>query len=260
VAVSNVLGPMLDTVDRIVIGSVLGPQSVAHYQVPSNLAVRVRILPGAICGSLSPRLASLDTQSAMALANRALRVLSAALTPMIVFGIFLMQPFLTLWVGRGFALHAAPIGAVILVGVWFNCLAHVPYCHVQAIGRPNLGAYNHAVQVIPYILCLWVALHSLGLIGAAYVWSLRAAVDFALGFWAAGYRAGAARYLARHAAIVLAAYGLMLVFPWRCYAYFVTWTLSTGAAILLVLGNDAALRARVAGSISMLVRGAWRRS
>lgn len=260
VTISNILGPMLDSVDRLVIGSMLGPQAVAYYQVPSNLAVRIRVLPGAICGSLSPRLASLDRPSAMALANRALRGLAAALTPIIVFGIFLMQPFLTLWVGHDFALKAAPIGTVILVGVWFNALAHVPYCHVQAIGRPNVGAYNHAAQVIPYLLCLWAALHTLGLIGAAYVWALRAAVDFALGFWAAGYRAGLARHLAGQAAIVLGAYGLMLVFPWESYAYFATWAFATGAAIFLVLHNDPALRARVTGSVSTLLRSGWRRS
>lgn len=260
VTISNILGPILDSVDRLVIGSVLGPQAVAYYQVPSNLAVRIRVLPGAICGTLSPRLASLDKQSAMTLANRAIRGLSAALTPMIVFGIFLMQPFLTLWVGHDFALKAAPVGTVILVGVWFNCLAHVPYCHVQAIGRPNVGAYNHAAEIIPYILCLWVALHSLGLIGAAYVWSLRVAVDFALGFWAAGYRAGLTRHLAGQGAMVVSAYGFMLLFPWQSYAYFVTWGICTSAAIALVLRNDPALRARVAGSISTLRRCGWRRS
>jgi O-antigen/teichoic acid export membrane protein len=260
ITISNILGPILDSVDRLLIGSVLGPQSVAYYQVPSNLAVRVRVLPGAICGSLSPRLASLDRQSAMALANRALRGLSAALTPMIVFGIFLMHPFLTLWVGHDFALKAAPIGTVILVGVWFNCLAHVPYCHVQAIGRPNVGAYNHAAEVIPYIACIWLALHSLGLIGAAYVWSARAAVDFALGFWAAGYRAGLARHLTGQGAVVVSAYGLMLLFPWQSYAYCATWGICTCAAIIVVLHNDPVLRTRVAGSISTLLRSGWRRS
>ena len=260
VSVSNLLGPILDSVDRLLIGSVLGPQAVAYYQVPFNLAIRIRVLPGAISGTLFPRMSSLDRQSALALASRALSGLAAALTPMIVFGMFLMQPFLTVWVGPDFALKAAPVGTVILVGVWFNALAHIPFSHVHAIGRPNVVACNHAAEIVPYIACLWGAIHSFGLIGAAFAWSARVAIDFALVFWAAGYRTGLARQLAGQGAIIVCAYAVTLLFPWRSYAYFTAWWICTSVAIVWVLRNEPALRARLAGSISTVLRSGWRRS
>lgn len=260
VTVSNLLGPVLDGVDRLFIGSMLGPQAVAYYQVPFNLAIRIRVLPGAISGSLFPRLSSLDKPGALVLASRAISGLAAALTPMIVFGLFLMQPFLSIWVGHDFAAKAAPLGTVILVGIWFNALAHIPYSHVHAIGRPNVVACNHAAEVVPYLTCLWVALHTVGLIGAAIVWSARVAIDFALVYWAAGYRANLTRQLAGQGCIVLGAYGITLLFPWQSYAYFMAWCVCTGIAIVSLLHHEPALRMRLAGSISTVLRSGWRRS
>jgi O-antigen/teichoic acid export membrane protein len=260
VTVTNLASPLLETADRLLIGSVLGPQAVAWYQVPFNLAIRVRILPGVISTTLFPRLSSLDAQSATVLASRALRGIASMMTPLIVFGIFLMQPFLTVWTGHEFASHAASVGEAILVGIWFNALAFIPYSHLQAIGRPDLVARFHALEILPFVACLWWALHSIGLIGAALVWSGRVAIDMLLLFWAAHFSAQLARHLVTPGLLVAAAFTLTLLLPWQTLAYFAAWAMLTGAALLWVLYVEPTVRARAVAAISMARGYRWRRS
>ena len=260
VTVTNLASPLLETADRLLIGSVLGPQAVAYYQVPFNLAIRARILPGVISTTLFPRLSSLDAKSATALASRALRGLAAVMTPLIVFGIFLMQPFLTIWTGHEFANNATSVGEAILVGVWFNALAYIPYSHLQAIGRPDVVARFHALEILPFAACLWWALHSIGLIGAALVWSGRIAIDLLLLFSAARFGTRLARHLVTPGLLVAAAFVVTLLVPWQTLAYFAAWAVLTSAALLWVWRVEPAVRARAAAALSTVLGYRWRRS
>ncbi|WP_296657706.1 flippase [Paraburkholderia sp.] len=206
VTVTNLLSPLLSTADRLLIGGTLGAQAVAYYQVPLNLALRARILPGVVTRTLFPRLSAIEPASANELTLAAVRGLTAATTPMIVFGIFLMRPFLSLWTGHDFASRSAPVGEAILVGVWVNSLAFLPSSHLQAMGRPGMIARLHLIELVPFIALLWWALHAFGLVGAALAWSARCAVDGMLLFRAAGFGKPAARYLCVPALQILATY------------------------------------------------------
>jgi O-antigen/teichoic acid export membrane protein len=85
-----------------------------------------------------------------------------------------------LWVGANFSQQAAPIGVVLLAGVWINSLAVIPFEHLQAINRPDLTAKFHAIECLPFLAVLWLGLHFFGLIGAAWAWSLRVTFDTVL--------------------------------------------------------------------------------
>lgn len=209
VTVTNLLSPLLSTADRLLISGTIGAQAVAYYQVPFNLAMRARILPGVITRTLFPRLSALEQTSANELAVAAVRGLAAATTPMIVFGIFLMRPFLTLWTGHDFASRASAVGEVILVGVWVNSLAFIPSSHLQAMGRPGVVARLHLVELVPFVVLLWGALHTFGLVGAALAWSTRCAADGILLFAATGYGKQMSRHLCVPALLILTTYGMV---------------------------------------------------
>src|SRR5581483_200558 len=102
-----------------------------YYQVPFTLAARLRIVPCVISRTLFPRLSAPDAKPAAGLSTEAVRALMAALTPMVVFGVFFMHPFLSLWVGHAFASKAMSVGETVLIGVWLNSLAYIPICHLQ---------------------------------------------------------------------------------------------------------------------------------
>lgn len=260
VTVTNLISPLLEAADRLLIGKMLGPQAVAHYQVPSNLALRVRILPGVISTTLFPRLSALGTTDATELATRTTLGLASALTPTIVFGMFLMHPFLVLWTGEAFASHAGSIGEIILAGVWINSLGFIPYNHLQATGRPGVVARIHALEIVPYFAGLWWALGAFGLTGAAFAWSGRVLVDVVLLFWAARFGARIARQLVMPALFVLAALASTLWLAWPSPARIVAWIVITGASLAWSIASEPFLRERAAAAIASLREYRWRRA
>lgn len=186
VTITNLLDPLLNTMDRMMIGSLLNADAVAFYTVPFNLVSRASILPGALSISLFPKLSRSSTEARTRLASEAVTALAALMTPITVLGMAALPIFMQHWVGRSFAEHAAPVGIIVLAGVWINGLAFIPYEHIQASGRPDLITKFHAIEVIPFLGLLWVSLHYFGLIGAAYSWTFQVAFDAALLFLVAG--------------------------------------------------------------------------
>jgi O-antigen/teichoic acid export membrane protein len=186
VTVTNVIGPILSSIDRFVIAAVSGAAAVAYYTVPFNLASRAGILPLALSRALFPRLSTVDQPEATRLVIESVSTLSSAMTPLVVLGIFIMHPFLALWIGPVFAGRAAPVGEIILLGIWINSLAFVPLASLQAQGRPDIVAKFHALELTPYAIVLWAGLHLFGLPGAAMAWAARVGVDALFLFWASG--------------------------------------------------------------------------
>jgi O-antigen/teichoic acid export membrane protein len=186
ITVTNVLTPLLTTIDRMLIGTMLSAEAVTFYTVPFNLVSRGSVVPGALANSLFPMMSRSSPEDSAQLASEAVAALAAVTTPMIVLAAAVFPIFMRIWVGRSFAEHAAPIGVVLLAGIWVNGLAYVPYGHLQASGRPDIVAKFHAIEVIPFLGILWLGLHSFGLIGAAYAWTLRTTVDALLLFKVGG--------------------------------------------------------------------------
>ena len=92
----------------------------------------------------------------------------------------ILDPFLTWWINAEFAVQATPIGLALLIGVWINCLAQIPYAHLQAQGRPDLVAKCHLAELIPYLAILSLLVANWGAFGAAIAWSLRSTIDAGL--------------------------------------------------------------------------------
>ena len=245
ISVTSLAQPLLETADRLMIGHALGPQAVTYYQVPFNLAARARLFPSVISRTLFPRLSALDAASGVALSSSAIRGLAAALTPMMVFGIFLMHPFLSLWVGQEFASRAASVGETILVGIWINSLAWIAACHLQATGRPGIVARLQAYEMLPFLALLWWMLQHFGVLGAALAWSARNLVDGVLVLHAARLDARPTRMLALPALIVTAAYVGTLVFAPLTWPSIVVWLGMTAVSLAWSARTEPRFYARV---------------
>lgn len=77
------------------------------------------------------------------------------------------------------------MGEIILLGLWINGLAFLPFSLLQAQGRPDLTAKFHALELIPFLGILWLGMQWFGLQGAALAWTLRVTIDAGLLFGAA---------------------------------------------------------------------------
>ena len=177
VTVSSIVGPIMVLFDRIIIGALSGAKMVTYYTVPYSLAERVTLLPGSLASALFPRLAAVSPDEQEKLTEESVMVLAVIITPIVLIGLFIMQPFLSWWLTPEFADKASLVGQIFLLGFWVNSFAKIPLAMLQATGRPDLVAKCHMAELIPYMVLMYLLVLELGIVGAAIAWSLRVTVD-----------------------------------------------------------------------------------
>jgi O-antigen/teichoic acid export membrane protein len=155
---------------------------VAYYTVPFDTSFRATSLPLTAVNALIPALAEArnrpqDSARMVALAVRALILL--VLPPVLVAAVF-AHPLLAWWLNPAFAGPATPVLQLLLVGIFINSLAHVPYALLQAHGRSDLTAKLHVFELPVFAVVLVLSVNAFGITGAALAWMLRVALDTAL--------------------------------------------------------------------------------
>lgn len=177
ITVSSIIGPLMSSCDRLVIGAISGSEAITYYGVPQGLAARLLMLPSSISGALLPRLAGSSEERRESLASVSASIVACVMTPAALVGLFLVGPFLSVWISPSFASRASTSAQVLMVGVWFNGLAMVAHSSLLARGRPDLVAKMHIVELPAYLLLLAATLYLWGVTGAAIAWTTRVAVD-----------------------------------------------------------------------------------
>ena len=188
VSLTSALGPILFIVDRFVIGALLGATAVTNYTVPLQLAGRSAILPSALTTALFPRLSAASAEEQRVLADRATLTLASLLSLPFLGGIFLIGPFLDVWVGDKVGPEAAKVGRLILIGMWANAFALISFTRLQASGRPDLVTKVMMIQIPPYLLLMYLSITWFGLAGGAMIVAVRSLADYTLLTCAAGCR------------------------------------------------------------------------
>lgn len=180
VMLTSIIGPMLIVSDRFLIGAILGAVVVGYYAVAFQIAERITVVAMALTNAMFPRLALLKGDEANRLAADAIRAVMTVMTPIMVAGIFILDPFLSLWVGAEIAAEAGFVGKILLIGYWVNSLALAPYTLLQATGRPDRVTKVLLAELPVYIPALYFAVTTFGLVGAAVTFAIRLAVDHVL--------------------------------------------------------------------------------
>jgi O-antigen/teichoic acid export membrane protein len=181
--VSNVVGPLMVTLDRFIIGALLSLAAVAYYATPYEVVTKLWLIPGAIVGVLFPAFASSfarDRAYTLKLFGRGVKYSFLALFPITLLIIGLAPEGLTLWLGAEFAENSSAVLRWLAAGVFINSLAQVPFALLQGIGRPDLTAKLHLIQLPPYLAAVFWLIQAFGVEGAAMAWTARVAVDAGL--------------------------------------------------------------------------------
>lgn len=233
VAISGMMSPLLETIDRFLIGMMLGAQAVTFYTVPYQLVTKARVIPGSLGRALFPQFSADKPEDAEKLAKTSLLTLLGVMTPVVVGGMLLLNPFMNVWIGYDIGKIVSPLGEVLLFGVWASSLAHIPYFLLQGKGRPDIAAKFHALEIVPFVLFLWAALHYWGVYGAAWAWSIRVVIDAYLLFRFSNIPKGVMRALGTPAAIV----GSALVGTYFVSGKFWGWRLILSLLLVFWIGS-----------------------
>ena len=87
---------------------------------------------------------------------------------------------LTLWMGAAFARESTAVLQWLAIAVLINCVGYVPFTALQAIGRSDLTAKVHMLELPIYGLAIWWLTRRFGLVGVAAAWTLRVMIDTTL--------------------------------------------------------------------------------
>jgi O-antigen/teichoic acid export membrane protein len=172
--------------DRFVIGAMISMAAVAYYVTPYEAVTRILVLPGALLAVLFPVFAASHREDRPRLIHlyvRGTKYIALFLFPaMLVIGAFAHEG-LTLWLGEEFGAQGGPVLEVLVIGVFANGVAQVFATLLQGMGRPDLSAKTHLVELPLYLVALWAGIHYFGILGAAVAWTARMVIDGAVLFW-----------------------------------------------------------------------------
>jgi O-antigen/teichoic acid export membrane protein len=182
--VSNMVVPLMVSMDRFVIGAVLSVTAVAFYTTPFEIAFRFLVIPTAFVAVLLPAQSTTlaiekgeDRRYSAELFNKGLSYIFITLFPLLLMISLFSYEGLKLWVGDEFADNGYQVMQWLVAGVLLYGLSLVPFSLVQSAGHPDWSAKLHLLELPVYLAVLWWALHQFGILGAAIVWTLRAGVD-----------------------------------------------------------------------------------
>jgi O-antigen/teichoic acid export membrane protein len=179
-AVSVVLGYL----DRFLLAGLVSAAAIGYYTPPLELTTRLLIIPAAAVATLLPAFSALVVAGSPEEWSRrfsqALKVVALAIGPVLVILAAFAPEVLGVWVGAEFAAVGALPLRVLALGVFFSALAHILVSLLQGVGRPDLVARVHVVELAIYAPVLWWLIAGWGVVGAAVAWTVRAALDLAL--------------------------------------------------------------------------------
>ena len=183
--VSNIVSPLMVTLDRFLIGALVSMTAVAYYATPYELVTKLLIIPGSLVAVMFPAFSASfvhDRNRTTILYGRCVKYVFLILFPAVLLIVGLARSGLTLWLGADFAQHSFRVLQWLAVGVFINSLATIPFALVQGVGRPDLTAKLHLLELPFYLLGLWWLISMYGVEGAAIAWTARVAMDGAVLF------------------------------------------------------------------------------
>jgi O-antigen/teichoic acid export membrane protein len=153
------------------------------------VAARLLIVPASLVGTLFPAFSRLhgrnDLDEAARLGARGVKYTLLLVGPIAVLLIAVAPDLLHVWLGEPFAREGAVALQLLAAGIVVNAVAHVPVSLLHGIGRADLPARFHLLELPVHVTVASVLVMLLGVPGAALAWCLRACLDATLLFAAA---------------------------------------------------------------------------
>lgn len=181
---SSAASVVLGHLDRFLLAGLVSAAAIGYYTPPLELTTRLLLIPAAAMATLLPAFSALTAAASLDERTRrfsqALKVVALAIGPILWVLAAFAPEILTIWVGAEFAAVGATPLRVLALGVFMSALAHILVSLLQGVGRPDLVARTHGVELLVYVPLLWWLIVGWGVVGAALAWTVRAALDLAM--------------------------------------------------------------------------------
>ena len=186
VTVSNMTGPLLLYGDRFAIGALLSVTALAYYTGAADMVNRTLVIPASLGTTLFPAFSSLEAAGAkeklVDIYGRTLKYLVVVMGPVLLLVAVFSRDILQVWLGPVFARQSTATLQILTLGVFINSFGIFPYSLLQGVGRPDVTAIFHLLELPIHLGLLWLLVPRMGIAGAAIAVTVRLLIDAALIF------------------------------------------------------------------------------
>jgi len=186
VSVSSIAGPVINYLDRFLIGSFLTMTTVAYYSAPFDIMTRIWIIPGSLVMTLFPAFSALGMarkEDLQAVFVRSIKYLLLSTGPIILVLMVFSSQLLDLWLGADFAQQSSFTFQILLLGAFIGLLAPVSGALLQGLGRPELLSKLYLIEIPLNVVVVWILVQKMGIVGAAISFAVRAAIETVILFF-----------------------------------------------------------------------------
>ena len=180
ITVSNIVGPLIVYLGRLVLAALVSAEAVAYFSVPQDMLINLITVPTLIIGVFFPRFAqdfARDPTAVRRSYRHALMLNLLALIPAVIIICVLARPGLAFWITPDFADASYRVVQILAVAMLVNSIGYISQSVVQANGRADLTAKLLVLELAAYIPYLWVLVSAWGIEGAAVAWLLRVTIS-----------------------------------------------------------------------------------
>jgi O-antigen/teichoic acid export membrane protein len=154
---------------------------VGYYSAPFEMVTRLWLFGISLVATLFPMFSSLGVErpreAFQGIMTPSLGYLALVLGPIVIVVIAFARELLSLWLGNEFSQQGTLALQILAIGVLVNSLAFLPFSLIQGIGRPDVTAKLHLLELPFYVVLSWGLVARWGVTGAALAWCLRVSAD-----------------------------------------------------------------------------------
>lgn len=177
ILVSSIVSPLMVYGDRFFILDAVGPNALSKYFIIQEPISKTLMVSAAIFTVLQTKFTIKGESHVLSEFFRLERSLFVGFLLFYIFVVLSFPFILDFWVGE--KLDDSLLFIIVLsVGLLFNSMAQMGNSILLGFGKSDLIAKIHLIELMVYIPLLMLLINNLGLIGAAFAWSLRAFIDF----------------------------------------------------------------------------------
>jgi len=205
----------LTNLEKFFLTRLVSVDSLTFYSVAYTFANMAGMFTTAMTQSLVPAFSQLLSPDKRAefdmLFARVIRLNLIWILPTIMILFVIAKPFFTIWAGANFGEASSPPFYVLLIGLFFNILAHIPHSTITSSGRTDVFAKLYWIELVLYLFAVWALVSSFQIQGAAIAWALRCAIDGFIIIWLAKRIVGVSFKFFNHFVSLLV--GVILLLP-----------------------------------------------
>ena len=181
--ISNIVSPIMVYFDRFLIGGYLSVELVGYYSAPYEVVTKMLVVAVAMASVFFPNISNALAKGNRVEAENTIRKFTLIIAALVGIGTLTCiiggQFGLSWWLGKSFEDKGYWVVFWISLGVFFNSIAQIPFCTIQAMGLSKITAIIHMLEIPVYLTLLLIAViffKSISIV--AFVWFLRVTADF----------------------------------------------------------------------------------